>query len=248
MRYALLLIVLFPNLGIAQSRFEGTWKIDIGTLPMSHDTLVWLLQDGIYHCRSCVPPIQVKADGKDHRTPGQPYDTISVTIIDDRTIELVEKKDGHTVSDETFRVSEDLNTVTDEFSNWKVIMTRVEKSPNGSHAVSGVWRPVKRESISDKELLVTYHVDGETFSMSRASAEAYAAKLDGTLAPYRGNPGINGVSLKRINTNTIEQTDELDGKPINVVRMTVAMTGKSMTVVVIDVKTRTTTRFVALKQ
>jgi hypothetical protein len=25
MRYALLLIVLFPNLGIAQNRFEGTW-------------------------------------------------------------------------------------------------------------------------------------------------------------------------------------------------------------------------------
>jgi hypothetical protein len=248
MRYALLLIVLFPNLGIAQSRFEGTWKIDMGTLPMSHDTLVWLLQDGIYHCKSCVPPIEVKADGEDHRTPGQPYDTINVTIINDRTIELVEKKDGHTVSDETFEVSKDGKTVTDEFSNWKVIMTRVAKRPNGSHELSGSWRPVERESVSDRELLVTYHMDGETLSMSRPSGESYEAKLDGTLVPYRGNPGINGVSLKRINTNTIEQTDELDGKPISVVRMTVAVSGKSMAVVVSDAKTQTKTQYLALKQ
>jgi hypothetical protein len=65
----LLLIWLLPNLAMAQSSFDGTWKIDVGTLPMSTDALVWLLQDGMYHCKSCTPPVDVKADGQDQPAP-----------------------------------------------------------------------------------------------------------------------------------------------------------------------------------
>jgi hypothetical protein len=107
---------------------------------------------------------------------------------------------------------------------------------------------VKRESISDRELLVTYKVSGEAFTMSRPTGESYTAELNGTVVPYQGNSGINGVSVKRVSASTVEETDELDGKPIIVVRMTVAPNGKSMTVLVNEVESRTTTQFVALKQ
>jgi hypothetical protein len=84
--------------------------------------------------------------------------------------------------------------------------------------------------------------------MSRPTGESYSAKLDGTFAAYQGNPGITGVSVKRIAANSIEQTDEFNGKPINVIRMTLAPDGRSMTIVVKDAEARTTAQFAALKQ
>src|ERR1700733_7521310 len=119
MRAGLFLIALIPNLAIAQSSINGTWKLDVGTLPMSTDALVWLLQDGRYQCESCMPPIDVKANGQDQPTPGQSYDTISVRIVDDHTVQMIERKHGQIDSDEKFTVSADGKTATDEFANWK---------------------------------------------------------------------------------------------------------------------------------
>jgi hypothetical protein len=244
----LLLIALLPNLAAAQSSFDGTWKIDVGTLPMPTGTLVWLLQDGMYHCKSCTPPVDVKADGQDHPTPGQGYDTISVRILDDHTIREIEKKNGQVDSDEKFTVSVDGNTATDEFANWKMTMTRVAMGPAGSHALSGTWRQVKMESVSDLGLLIIYKLEGETLTMSRPTGLSYKAKLDGTVVPYEGDPDKHGVSVRRVDANTIEETNELNGKPTSVVRMKVAADGKSMTIVVNELEPRTTTQFVAVKQ
>jgi hypothetical protein len=42
---------------------------------------VYLLQDGMYSGKSCVPPIEVKADGQDQKVSGYPYfDTMGVKI------------------------------------------------------------------------------------------------------------------------------------------------------------------------
>ena len=248
MRAGLLLIGLLPNLAIAQSSMNGTWKVDVDTLPMSTAPLVWLLKDGRYQCKSCMPPIDVKADGQDQPTPGQSYDTISVRILDDHTVREIEKKNGQIDSDETFTVSADGNTVTDEFVSWKATMTRMTSGPTGSHALSGTWRPVKMESVSDVGLLITYRLEGDTLTMSRPTGLSYKAKLDGTVAPYQGDPEKHSVSVRRVDANTIEETDELNGKPTSVERLTVAPDGKSMTIAVNDVATRITSRFVAVKQ
>ena len=248
MRAGLLLIGLIPNLAIAQSSINGTWKLDVGTLPMSRDALVWLLRDGRYQCKSCMPPIDVKADGHDQPTPGQAYDTISVRILDDHTVREIEKKNGQIDSDEKFTVSADGNTATDEFANWKMTMTRAARGPADSHALSGTWRPVKMESVSDIGLLITYRLEGEILTMSRPTGLSYKAKLDGTVVPYEGDPEKHDVSVKRVDANTIEETDELNGKPTSVVRLRVSADGKSMTIVVNDLGARTTSQFVAVKQ
>ncbi len=248
MRAGLLLIGLIPNLAIAQSSINGTWKLDVGPLPMPTGTFVWLLQDGMYHCKSCSPPIDVKADGQDQPTPGHRYETISVRILDDHTVREIEKTNGQIDSDEKFTVSADGTTATDEFANWKLTMSRVLSGPIGSHALSGTWRPVKIESTSDVGLLITYRLEGETLTMSRPTGLSYKAKLDGTVVPYHGDPERHGVSVRRVDANTVEETDELNGKPTSVVRMTVAADGKSMTIVVSDVEARTTSQFVAVKQ
>ena len=233
-----------PSIG---QSFNGTWKVDFNSA-MPKKVNVWLLQNGTYKCTSCDPTIDVKADGTDQPVSGQHYDTISVKIVDSRTVEEIEKKNSQVVSDEKFTVSTDGNTITDEFGNWKLVMRRVEKGPTGAHELSGSWQPLKMESISDKELLVTYRLEDDTFSMSRPTGQSYRAKLNGTDAPYKGDPDTNGVALKRIDKDTIEETAKLDGKVVSVTRLALASDGKSMTVSVRDTQDGTTNQFTMRKQ
>jgi hypothetical protein len=236
-----------PAASIAQTSFNGTWKVDFNSaLPKKVN--VWLLQNGTYKCTSCSPIVEVRADGKDQPVKGQSYATISVKIVDTRTVEEIEKKNGQVVSDEKFTVSDDGNTVTDEFGNWKLIMSRVEKAPTGAHELSGSWQPLKMESMSDKELLVTYKLEGESFSMSRPTGQSYSAKLNGADAPYKGDSDTNSVALNRIDKNTIEETAKLNGKVISVTRLTVAPDGRSITVSVRDLQDGSTNQFVMQRQ
>jgi hypothetical protein len=246
--WAVLLIALAPTATFAQSSFDGTWKLDVDSLPFPKATLAWLLQDGIYECKSCRPPIRVKADGQDQAVTGQPYDTISVSVLDDRTVREIEKTSGHIVSDEKFTVSLDRKTATDEFAGWKVIMRRDDEAPPGSHALSGAWRPFKLESTSDQALLITYKVEGDILYMNRPSGQSYAARLDGPEAPYNGAPGVTSVSVRRIDARTIEETDKLDGKALSVLRITVTSDGKSMIIAVTQAAIGATTELTAKKQ
>lgn len=240
--------VLFPGGAFAQTGFAGTWKIDVSTLPYSKRPLIWLVQDGIYECRSCMPPIRVSADGQDQRVIGQSYDKISVAIVDGRTIHLIQKKNDRIDSDERFTVSADGNTATDEFANWKFSMHRTANAPPGSHLMSGTWQPFKLESTSDRELLVTFKLEGEKLSMTRPTGQWYRATLDGPDAPYNGEPRFNGVSVRRIDASTIEETDKFNGKVLVVSRMSISSDGKSMTITVKGLEAHETEQFTAIKQ
>jgi len=240
--------VLSPVVASGQTSFDGTWKIDVATLPYSKRPLVWLVQNGIYECKSCMPPIRVSADGHDEKVSGQSYDTISITIVDSRTIRLVQKKHGQIDSDEKFTVSADGRTATDEFGNWKFSMHRTADAPPGSHLMSGTWQTFKIESTSDRELLMTFQLRGDVFSMSRPTGESYRAVLDGSEAPYVGAPRFNGVAIKRIDANTIEESDKFNGTVLAVSRLTVAADGESMNISVHDLEAGTTGLFTATKQ
>ena len=61
-------------------------------------------------------------------------------------------------------------------------------------------------------------------------------KFDGRDYPVPGEPD-HTVSLKGINSDTIEQTEKQDGEVFRIIRMTVSKDGKSMNVVDTDKRT-----------
>jgi len=257
--FVLLVSLLTPGLAMAQSAFDGTWKVDLKTAQFPKKPEVYLLQNGMYHCKTCVPPIDIKADGQDQKVTGHPYfDTMSIKVVDDRTIEDTTKKNGKTVGTSRTWVSPDGNMLMFEFTDssatnadpvtGKGEETRVAKGPAGSHAISGSWRTTKIDSVSDNGLSFTYKVEGDSLTMTTPTGQSYTAKLDGTEAPYKGDPGTSSVSVKRLDKNTIEETDQRDGKVIAVARITVSADGKSMTVAVDDKLHGTSSQFVAVKQ
>jgi hypothetical protein len=257
--FVLLLAMLTPGLAMAQSVFDGTWKVDMKTAQFPTKPDVYLLQDGMYHCKTCVPVLAIKADGQDQKVTGYPYfDLMSVKVVDDHTIETITKKNGKTNGTSKSWVSPDGNTLMFEFSDSSATSgdpvtgkgeeTRVAKGPAGSHAISGSWRTSKMDSVSDNGLAFTYKVEGDSLTMTNPTGQSYTAKLDGTDAPYKGDPGTTSVSVKKVDKNTLEETDKRDGKVITVTRMAVAANGKSMSITSDDKLHGTTSKIVAEKQ
>jgi hypothetical protein len=257
--FGLLMLLLAPVIAMAQSALDGTWKVDLSKAQMPQKPDVIVLQDGMYHCETCVPPFDIKADGQDQKVTGHPYyDTVSIKVVDDRTIEETDKKDGKTVITSKTMVAPDGKTAIFEFSDSSATngapvtgngeTTQVAKGPAGSHAVSGSWRTSKLENMSDNGITITYKVDGDTLNMTSPTGQSYSAKLDGTDSPYKGDPGTTSVSVKSMGKNAIEETDKRDGKVISVARISVGPDGKTMTIAVSDKLHGTTSQFVAEKQ
>jgi hypothetical protein len=97
-------------------------------------------------------------------------------------------------------------------------------------------------------MTVTFKVDADTMNMTSPIGQSYSAKLDGSDAPYKGDPGTSSVSVKRISNNVFEETDKRQGKVITIARMTVSPDGKTMTMDITDKEHGTTAQLIADKQ
>jgi hypothetical protein len=54
------------------------------------------------------------------------------------------------------------------------------------------------ESRSDSAFTFTLKIEEDTLTMTGPTGQSYVAKLDATDAPYKGDPGIGSVSVKRL--------------------------------------------------
>jgi hypothetical protein len=255
----LAILLLMPVLASAQNAFDGTWKIDLSKAEFPQKPDVYLLQNGMYQCKTCVPPIDIKADGQDQKVTGHPYfDSMAIKVVNDHEIEETDKKNGKTVATSTTTVSSDGNTVMFSFSDssntnadpvtGKGEEIRVAKGPAGSHAISGSWRTTKLENMSDNGLMWTYKVSGDELTMTTQTGQSYTAKLNGEQAPMKGDPGTTSVSVKMMGKSTLEETDYRDGKAISVAKIVVAPDGKTMKIMVDDKLHGTKSELTAMKQ
>ena len=240
-RFALAVVLaatLVPARVSAQSVFDGTWKMDTSSMNSSKPD-IFLLQDGMYECKSCNPYYKIKADGSDQAVSGDPYvDTRAIKVINDHEIDETDKKNGKVVGSSNSAVSSDGKKVSFTFTDssnsnggppvtGKGEAIQVAPGPTGSHAISGSWKMSKMESMSDNGTVWTYKVNGDQMTMTAPTGQTYTAKLDGTEAPMKGDPGVTSVSVKLIGSDSLEETDKRDGKVIGIVTVTVGPNGKT---------------------
>lgn len=244
---------------MAQSRFDGTWKIDLAESQPSTELDVYLLQNDTYRCTSCDPQMDIKADGRDQKITGEPcYDTVNLKEVDDRTTEETDKRNGKTVGTSRMTVSSDGKTATVEWTEscnangdviaGKDIMSRVAGGPKGSHAISGSWRVTKRVNRSDNALIVTLKLKDGTFYFADPSGQSYAAKLDGTETPIKGDLSNTMVAVRLVDENTIEEADRRDGKTVEIVHFVVSADGKRISVSMENTANGTVRQFSLHKQ
>jgi hypothetical protein len=252
--------ICIPGTVAAQKVLEGTWKLDISKFKMPEKPDEFYLVDGMYECKSCDVPFKVKADGKDQPISGNPYvDTVAIKVVSDHEVDETDKKGGKVVATSTATISPDGNTLAVTFSDGsntnggppvtgKGQSSRVAKGPTGSHLISGSWRVSRMDALSDNATTWSYKVNGDELTMTSPTGQTYTAKLDGTEAPMKGDPGIDHVSVKMIGTNTLQETDSHDGKVVVVFKMTVEPDGKTAKIVFDDKLANRTNGAVATKQ
>jgi hypothetical protein len=244
-----------PTTALAQSPFDGTWHTDLGKAKISPKPQIFYLSQGWYHCVSCSPAYDVKADGTDQPVTGQSFDTISVSEVDSKTISVTTKKAGKVISEQIRSVSSDgktltVKTTTHPMNSDQPITTEVTAklsgvAPAGVHTVSGAW-VIDKLKQSDNALETTLKISGDEITMTQPTGESYTAKLDGTDAPFKGSYNTDTVSVKKLDAHTVEETDKRGGQVVEVDKMTVS--GKTMTVVATNKLTDRTSTYIATKK
>jgi hypothetical protein len=252
-------LLFAPAVLPAQSPLDGTWKVDMNHVDWSKKPDIYLLQGGMYACKTCTPPYNVKADGTDQAVTGHPYvDTIAIKAVNDHEIQETDKKNGKVVSTSTTTISPDGKTATFTFTDssdtnggppvtGKGEETRVAAGPAGSAAVSGSWQMSKFETISDNAITWSYKVSGGSLTMTSKTGQSYTAKLDGTEAPMKGDPGVSSVIVKMTGKNMLVETDKRGDKVISVTTLTVSPDGKSGKAVAEDKLANRTTTYSVVK-
>jgi hypothetical protein len=113
-RVGFVLSCIIPALARAQSPFDRTWRVVPGSDKYPAKPDVYLLQAGTYHCPTCNPPIALEADGEGHKITAPCYDTVSLRVVDSRTTEETDKRNGRIVATSKMTVSSGGNTATVE--------------------------------------------------------------------------------------------------------------------------------------
>ena len=248
MRKLLFAVILLGPVSVSGQRaFNGTWRANNQSMEYQGSNQYWL-QNGMWRCNTCVPKIAIKADGGEYRINsslyyGAPYaETESVREVNDHSIEITDKLGGKIVATNKLTTADDGKTLSTDWkhisengkeSGGKFDSERVGEAPAGANKVSGKWRPV-RTNTSEDVITVTYRVTTDGLAMSDPTGDSFAAKFDGKEYPFKGDPGITSVSLKKIDENTIEETDMFHGKVVTVCTMAVDQDGKRMKVRVDD--------------
>ena len=238
MKKLLTLLCLVPSLALAGSVFDGTWKTKPDTIRLIGPPDAYEISQGMYHCTSCVPTILVKADGTDQKVSGHDYyDSIAIKIVNDHAIETTRKMGGKVISTNKASVSADGKTLSDEWVDYTGAKPakesgsskRLSAGPAGSHAISGTWQQDQFGAGSDSMVTVKFESTDNGLKMEW-NGQTYDAKFDGKEYPTKNDPGNTMVSLKRIDANTIEETDRRSGKVTDIIRTVASADGKSLSV------------------
>ena len=229
----LVLLLLFPATAIAQSPFDGTWLIDMGTAQLPQKPTTYLLSEGMFRGSSWVEDMEIKADGQDQKVPETSYwDTVSIQIMDAYTVEIVAKKAGKTMFTEVDTVSPDGDILTQVVKDTteaqavtsETLSKRVDQGPSGSHALSGSWRAFK-SNRSKNGSTITYRCTKDGFSAETPLGEKFDAKFDGKDYPVEDDPGHTMVSVKLLSPNEVEMTSKRNGKVVGILHLYVVPGG-----------------------
>jgi hypothetical protein len=248
----LLGLLLFAPIALAQSPFDGTWIIDSNATQLPQKPAEYLLASGKFQWAGT----DIRADGTDQKIPETGYsDTMSVRVLDDRTVEVISKKVGKIMFTEVDTISPDGATLTQVVKDTTEAQTvtietrskRVAPGPAGSHLLSGSWRAYKI-SRSENGSIIKYRCTAAGFSAETPLGEKFDAKFDGKDYPVEDDPAHTMVSVKLLSPNTVEQINKRAGKLVSVLRLTVAPDGETIHVTYENKEANTTTSSEMRKQ
>ena len=253
---AILLALATPAL--AQSPFDGVWKVDLASAQLPDRPYVQSLQAGVYTCSSCVPAYSIPADGEMHKVEGFPYwDETSLRIVDGQTVEEAQRLNGRPVGTSRSQVSVDGATLTTTWtdtsapdgttSSGEGTMSRIAAGATGAHAISGSWKNQAVSSVSESSLTATMRLADGVFSFMSGNGYSYEVRLDGPAVPITGDLAGATATARQLADGGVEVTDHINGEATSKMTLTPPTAG-SMTIRIDNLKVGTTTTYTVIRQ
>ena len=235
---------------------NGVWEADLATVKFEGKPDEFLLQGGTYECNTCIPPLTLAADGQFHAVADRPYyDSMSVKVVDDRTVEFHRRKGDREVGNNSFQVSTDGKTMTNKFHDattpgsefdGATTLIRAAAAPAGAHAVSGQWTPEKVGSYTPEALRVSYQIDGNKVT-STVQGQTYTAEIGGPAVAVQNDPGKTMVAVTR-DGGGLKETYTRGGKQVSVSTIVPTADGQSVAISSSDPRDGSKTSWTAKKR
>jgi hypothetical protein len=249
------LALLIPAIAFAKSPFDGVWKTRLDSMQFSGKPDVYEINNGVYDCKSCVPPYKIKADGADQPVPEHDYlDHQAVKVLGPASIEITNKQGTKVTSTLAMTLSADGSKYTGKFTSYvgekpfsgEFTEKRVGAAPAGAHPISGSWMQDSLADMSDVARTVTLQSTSNGLKMVW-NGQTTDAKFDGKEYPAVGDPGKTMVTLKKVSETQVEETDRRRGKVSDIIVWTVSADGKTINVADTDPQHGTKTTYIADK-
>jgi hypothetical protein len=215
--------------------FAGKWKLNPSRSTLTDQMKVQAVGPNKYNLIFSGDNVEtIVADGTDQ--PGLFGSTLSVTVEAPDSWKVVRKTDGRTTIIGLWKLSADGNTLTDSFTGYRPDgstsnLHYVYKRTAGTSGFPGTWESITEQVNSSFELQVQpYQDDGLSF-IYPGSSMTKSVKFDGKDYPGSGPNAPAGYtsSVHRVNAQTLEMTDKMNGKLLDTQQIELSSDSKTLT-------------------
>jgi hypothetical protein len=227
--------LLTGTLRAATDPFTGKWKLNPSRSTLTDQMKVQAVGPNKYNLIFSGDNVEtVVADGTDQ--PGLFGSTLSVTVEAPDSWKVVRKTNGRTTIIGLWKLSDDGSTLTDNFTGYRADgstsnLHYIYKRTAGTSGFPGTWESVTEQVNSSFELQIQpYQDDGLSF-IYPGSSMIKSVKFDGKDYPGSGpnSPAGYTSSVHRVNAQTLEMTDKMNGKLFDTVQIELSADGKTLT-------------------
>ena len=232
--FQLLVVVCLVTVTLwaAADPFVGDWKFNPSKSKLTDVMKVEGVGGNKYNFDFGGGPERIVIDGTDQ--PGNRGSMLSVTSEAPDTWKVVRKKDGRMLLTATWKLSQDGNTLTDNYT---------EFAPNGSPSTvnylykrtasgtgfAGTWE--SKITMTSSFVLQVRPYEGDGLSFIRSPQGPQNLKFDGKDHPVEGQgagPGVTS-SARRVDERTLEITDKVNGTIIRTEQREISSDLKTLT-------------------
>jgi hypothetical protein len=217
----------------ADNPFVGDWKLSLSQSKLTDVMKVESLGANKYGFDfGAGSSEKIVIDGTDQ--PGLAGTTLSVTAEGWDSWKVVRKKDGHTLLTGIWKLSQDGNTLTDNYT---------EFGPNGSPSTTnylykrtaagagfaGTWESPM--AMDEAYVLQIRPYKGDGLAFIRSSEDTRNVRFDGKDYPTGGHDVAIGStsSAKRVGDRTLEITDKINGEITSTIQIELSSDLKTLT-------------------
>jgi len=217
----------------AADPFVGAWKLDPARTQLTDQMKVERAGPNRFTFELGAGPETIVTDGSDQ--PGYGGTTLAVSVLGPDAWKVVRKKGGRMLLTADWRLSQDGNTLTDDFtsigsdgsqSKVKYVYARTA----GDSGFTGTWESTSEKV--DSVFVIRFQPDqADGLALTYPSGVTKDMRFDGKDHLPAGANATEGAafSARRLGAGDIELTDKYQGKVVATERLTLSADGKTLT-------------------